>query len=65
MKEFLIKHGFELKQYPDGRYWVLFTDDDIYQCTEDFRTFCSMIDGYVHYYAPEEFKEMFEELDKA
>lgn len=64
MKDLLMSKGFQLKQYPDGLFWVWFDRDlgsyfgDDYmtlQCTESFKDFTSSVAGYVYKLTEEEF----------
>lgn len=64
MKEFLESHGFELKQYPDGMFWVWKSnvkgipsyEQTVLQSSENFDHFSAYIDGWVYDgYSPEDF----------
>lgn len=47
MKEWLISKDFELKEYPDGWFWVKFVGDTIYQFSKDFNQFDYVEHGQV------------------
>ena len=71
MKELMLTKGFQLKQYPDGLFWVweskdthfMDADHTICQCTEDFKGFTSgSSGGFVEEHSLEEFTRMVEEM---
>lgn len=47
MKDWVISKSFELKEYPDGHYWVKLVGDTVYQFSEDFSQFDYVKDGRV------------------
>lgn len=45
---FLLSNGFKLEQYPDGKFWVLRADEELFlQCSEDGADFTLCDNGWV------------------
>lgn len=57
--EFLATNGFSLRQYPDGKYWVLLLDvyDYCLQANEELTRFTEDDGGWVEEVSPEAFVE--------
>lgn len=71
MNDLLVSKGFELREYPDGFFWVWeaagrddtdWDDYIIYQCTDSFEDFTRAEDVYVDKLSKEEFIKAVEKL---
>lgn len=59
MQEFLVKAGFTLNEYPEGKFWEKRTGRySCLQANEVFTQFVMVVDGVVYSCTAEEFKAL-------